>query len=73
MVRWLAVAQAEEVEAGREEVEVKEGEVQYLRVLGRTIHLLLRGFLMVGQAEENEHEGGLEEVFHEAVQGIHTW
>ena len=53
MVRWLAVAQAEVVEAGREEVEVKEGEVQYIRVLEQTFHLPRRGFLVVGQADEN--------------------
>ena len=53
VVGWKVVAQAEELEAGQEEVEVKEGEVQHQQVL------LQRGLLRVDQLDQKGQEEGI--------------
>ena len=61
VVGWQVVAQAEELEAGQEEVEVKEGEVQHQQVL------LQRGLLRVDQLDQKGQEEGIEGALLKAV------
>ena len=61
VVGWKVVAQAEELEAGQEEVEVKEGEVQHQQVL------VQRGLLRVDQLDQKGQEEGIEGALLKAV------